>query len=119
MHPSSTSDDVARNRETLAEARRRVQAKAAPLALGGLFVVRFFRDEPWFAVAYIVILGILSTRWIMGYRRLKAELGLAGEYDELDENAGWGAKTLLIVFGGFAVFFGLLFGLMSVLGNHH
>lgn len=106
------------NREILAEARRRIQTRAAPLAMGGMLVVRLFQDQPWVVVAYAVLLGGLSIRWIVDYRRLKAELGLAGEYDELDENAGWGAKTFLVLFCGFAVFFVLLFWFMSVVGKH-
>jgi hypothetical protein len=114
----TTSNELARNRETLAEARRRIQMRGAPLAIIALFVVRFYRDQPWVLAAYVVPFLVLSIRWIVGYRRLKAELGLSGEYDELDENAGWGTKFFVILFGGFAAFFVLLFLFISVVGKH-
>lgn len=65
---------------------------------------RLFRD-PWFMGACFVVTIGLCVRWIGRYRRLKAELGLQNDYDELDENATTGAKTLLIMFGMFGGMF--------------
>ena len=45
----------------------------------------------------------------MRSRATAPKLGLEGEYDDLDENAGWTGKMAFTLFGGGVVFFLLLF----------
>jgi hypothetical protein len=99
------TDKLTRKRNTLAEARRATQAKMAPLIVVTLAICRLCRDTPWLIVASGVLLVGLSTRWLRQYRRLRVELGLQHEYDEVDENATAGTKVLLIMFGVFAGMF--------------
>jgi hypothetical protein len=98
------SDELITRRNTLAQARRATQGRVVSLGLGAMLMSRLFRD-PWFMGACFVVMIGLSVRWIGRYRRLKAELGLQNDYDELDENATTGAKTLLIMFGIFGGMF--------------
>ncbi|MEA2752923.1 MAG: hypothetical protein QOI41_7066 [Myxococcales bacterium] len=111
------SDQLVSNRNTLAQARRAIQAKMVPLGAAVVLMARLFREDVWLVVASTLVVIGLSIRWVVQYRRLKMELGLQNEYDELDENATMGAKTLLILFGVFGGMFLFLALLISILGK--
>jgi hypothetical protein len=112
-----------RKRNVLAEARKATQGKLATLAGAGMLMGTFFRtsisrETPWLPLACLAIGVALAIRWIGRYRRLRAELGLQNEYDELDENTTMLSNTLLVLFGVFGGMFILIAVLVFVLGKH-
>ena len=117
MAPSA-SDELVQKRETLAEAQRATRAKLIPLCLATLAMTRLLRDEPWLVVVAALITVGLSIKWITDYRRLRVELGLDGEYDELDENTTNGVKTMGVLFGVFGGFFVVVALLVWLMRQH-
>ncbi len=107
-----TEVTAADKRARLADARRSTQGKMVALAGAGLAARALAPAQPWIAGGVVGVSAVLAVWWIAGYRRLKAELALTDEYDELDENAAWGGKTIAILFGVFGSLFAFLFLVM-------
>ena len=92
---AATASELDRKRLVLAKARHATRVNMLPAA-GGLLLARVLaRAYPLVAVACILATAFVVVRSVVRYRRLKAELGLGAEYDELDENASWTGKMLL------------------------
>lgn len=98
---------MALKRTALADARGATQKKVVTCAAAASLMLTLLRDVPLLLVPGCALALGLGVHAILRYRRLRVELGLEKEYDELAENSENGAKTFIVLFavlGGFMVF---------------